>query len=66
MLTRVQSMLRHFSKVGRKNTIESSRLYVVECEVNEKDYLDMVKSDMKKITLVPSTNRKKKYLVDFN
>ena len=37
-----------FSTAGRKNAIKSSKLFVVESEVMENVYLDMVKSDMKK------------------
>ncbi len=49
-----------FSTAGRNNIIKSSKLFVVESEVNEKVYLDMVKSDMKRINLVSSKNNKKK------
>ncbi len=48
-----------FSTAGRNNTIKSSKLFVVESEVMENVYLDMVKSDMKGINLVPSKNKNK-------
>ncbi len=53
-------MLRHFSTAGRNNTIKSSYMFVVESEVMENVYLDMVKSDMKGVNLVPSKNKNKK------
>ena len=49
-----------FSTAGRNNTIKSSKLFVVESEVMESVYLDMVKSDMKGVNLVPSKNKNKK------
>ena len=49
-----------FSTAGRNNTIKSSKLFVVESEVMENVYLDMVKSDMKGVNLVPSKNKNKK------
>ena len=49
-----------FSTAGRNNTIKSSKLFVVESEVMEKVYLDMVKSDMKGVNLVPSKNKSNK------
>ncbi len=52
-------MLRHFSTLGRKNTIKSSQLYAVKFEVNENVYLDKVKLDMKKNDLVPSKKKDK-------
>ena len=52
-------MLRHFSTLGRKNTIKSSQLYAVKFEVNENVYLDVVKLDTKKIDLVPSKKKDK-------
>ena len=45
-----------FPTVGRKNTFEPSRLYVVD-EVNENVYLHMVKSEMNRINLVSSNKR---------
>ena len=48
-----------FSTACRNNTIKSSKLFVVETEVMEKVYLDMVKSEMKGINLVPSKNKNK-------
>ena len=49
-----------FSTAGRNNTIKSSKLFVVESEVMESVYLDMVKLDMKGVNLVPSKNKNKK------
>ena len=43
-----------FSTAGRNNTIKSSKLFVVESEVMENVYLDMVKSDVKGVNLVSS------------
>ncbi len=40
--------------------MKSSKLFVLESEVMEKVYLDMVKSDMKGIDLVPSKNKNKR------
>lgn len=56
----IQSMLRHFSKVGIRNTMKSSRLYVVESEVDKNVYVDMVKSDLKIINLVLSNKQRQK------
>ena len=49
-----------FSTDGRNNTIKSSKLFVLESEVMENVYLDMFKSDMKGVNLVPSKNKNKK------
>ncbi len=49
-----------FSTAGRNNTIKSSKLYVVDSDVMANVYLDMLRSDMKGVNLVPSKNKNKK------
>ena len=51
-----------FLTAGRNNAIKSSKLCVVESEVDQKVYLDIVKLDMKRINVVPSKNKDKKII----